>query len=80
MRVQLPLRALNIKKNEMKIDISYIETKHYDRKTIMQWFWWFERYTYVKGFKMRIFGWYINVRENNATEKLIKLAREKSRC
>lgn len=62
----------------MKIDISYIQTKHYNRKTIMQWVWWFERYTYVKGFKMRIFGWYINVREKHATEKLLAEARKQS--
>jgi hypothetical protein len=31
----------------------------------------FKRYKYVKGFIMRIFGVYINVRESNATDKLI---------
>lgn len=57
----------------MKIDVSYISTKYYDRKNIMQWVFMFKRYTAVKGFIMRIFGVYVNVRENNATEKLIKL-------
>lgn len=60
----------------MNIDVSYISTKWYDRSSIAQWMWWFERYRYIRGFKMRIFGVYINVRENNATEKLIKLAHE----
>jgi len=39
--------------------------------------WMFKRYTYVKGFIMRIFGVYINVREDYATEKLISLARNR---
>lgn len=60
----------------MKINISYISTKHYDRTNITQWVWMFKRYTYVKGFRMQIFGIYINVRENNATEKLIANARK----
>jgi len=57
----------------MKIDVSYISTKYYDRRNIIQWIFMFKRYTAVRGFIMRIFGIYINVRENNATEKLIKL-------
>lgn len=63
----------------MKIDVSYIGIKHYNRKTIIQWIWMFKRYTNVKGFIMRIFGVYINVRENDATEKLIKLFIESKR-
>jgi hypothetical protein len=61
----------------MKINVNYISIKHYDRTNITQWMWMFKRYTYVKGFTMRIFGIYINVRESNATEKLIKIARSK---
>ena len=61
----------------MKINISYISTKHYDRTNIIQWVWMFKRYTYVKGFIMRIFGIYINVRENNATEKMIEQFKKK---
>ena len=57
----------------MKINVSYISTKYYDRTNIIQWMFMFKRYTAVKGFIMRIFGLYVNVRENNATEKLIKL-------
>lgn len=60
----------------MKIDISYISTKHYDRTNIIQWMWMFKRYKHVKGFIMRVFGICINVRENNATEKLIAKARK----
>lgn len=59
----------------MKININYISIKHYDRTNIMQWVWWFDKYKYIKGFKIRLFGVYINVRENNATEKLIKISR-----
>ena len=58
----------------MKVNVSYISPKYYDRSNIIQWVWWFERYRYIKGFKMRIFGIYVNVREKNATAKLIKLA------
>lgn len=58
----------------MKINISYCSTKHYDRTNINQWFWMFKKYTFVKGFIMRICGVYFNVREKNATEKLIAIA------
>lgn len=60
----------------MEINISYIGTKHYDRTNIIQWVWMFKRYTYVKGFIMRVFGIYINVRENNAIEKLAAKAQK----
>lgn len=60
----------------MKINIDYISTKHYDRTNIVHWMFMFKRYTAVKGFIMRIFGIYINARENNSTEKLIKLFQE----
>ena len=52
----------------MKIDF-YINKPFAHR----HWFWMFKRYTHVQGFIMRIFGFYFNIRENNATEKLIKL-------
>ena len=52
----------------MKINV-YID-KPFAHK---HWFFMFKRYTAVKGFIMRICGVYFNVRENNATEKLIKL-------
>lgn len=55
----------------MKLNIKYISTKHYDRKNIIQWVWMFKKYSYIKGFILRIFGIYINVRESNAYEKII---------
>lgn len=61
----------------MKINSSYISTKNYDRTNIIQWVWMFRRYTYIKGFVMRIFGIYINVRENNAREKMIEQFKKK---
>jgi len=61
----------------MKKNISCISTKHYDRTNIIQWVWMFRRYTYVKGFVMRIFGININVRENNAREKMIEQFKKK---
>lgn len=71
------VRAPTIPNDEkMKIDISYISTRHYDRTNIVQWVFMFKRYTAVRGFIMRIFGCYFNIRENNAIEKLIKLFKE----
>ena len=55
--------------------ISYCSTKHYDKTNITQWVWMFKKYKNVKGFIMRIFGVYVNIRENNATEKLIEKAK-----
>ena len=66
-----------LKKNNMNINTSYISTKNYDRTNIIHWVWMFRRYTYVKGFVMRIFGIYINVRENNAREKMIEQFKKK---
>ena len=60
----------------MIINISYISTRYYDRTNIIQWIWMFKRYKYIKGFIMRIFGVYINVRENNAFNKLIEIGKE----
>ena len=59
----------------MKINVSYMSTKYYNKSNIIQWVWMFRKYKYVKGFVMRIFGVYINVRESNATEKLIEQGR-----
>jgi CRISPR/Cas system-associated protein endoribonuclease Cas2 len=56
----------------MKINVSYTSWKHYDRSSISQWMWMFKRYTLVRGFIMRVFGIYINVRESNAAEKMIR--------
>lgn len=56
----------------MKININYTNPEHYDRTNITQWVWMFKKYTYARGFIMRIFGVYINVVENNITEKLIE--------
>jgi len=62
----------------MKISINYCSTKHYDKNNIIQWIWSFRRYKYVKGFRFRIFGVYVNVRENNAFEKLIGIAQNEN--
>lgn len=67
---------MQTKIKNMKINISYCSTTYYDKTNITQWMWYFKRYENVKGFICRIFGIYINVRENNATEKLIKIATE----
>lgn len=61
---------------KMKINVNYISTSHYNRTNIGQWMWMFKRYAFARGFIVRIFGIYINVRENNATEKLIAKAQK----
>jgi hypothetical protein len=58
---------------KMKIDISYMHYKKYGNICGHYWFFMFKRYTFVKGFIVRIFGVYINFREKNAFEKLIKI-------
>ncbi len=55
----------------MKTSISFTPIKYYNWKNIDQWIWHFHTYKSIKGFILRIFGIYINVRENDATEKLI---------
>jgi hypothetical protein len=57
----------------MRINFNYTSIKHYDRTNIMQWVWMFKKYTFFRGFIMRIFGVYINVRGENM-KKLIKEA------
>ena len=65
----------------MKINIKYTERKYYRDAPdgYRQWRFHFHRYKYVRGFVMRIFGWYFNVRENNATVKLIEKFKEREK-
>lgn len=63
----------------MKINISYCKPYVSGIGLYKEWFFMFKRYTAVNGFIIRIFGVYFNVRENNATEKLIKLFKESKR-
>ena len=61
----------------MKVNVSFMSYGRYKKLCdgiYPEWFWMFRRYTYVRGFILRICGVYINVRERNATEKLIKFA------
>jgi len=59
----------------MKINVYYTKKIHYKDAPdgCRQWRFYFERYKFIKGFRMRIFGVYFNVREKNATAKLIKM-------
>lgn len=59
--------------NKMEINVNYTSTKYYDRTNIIQWIWYYKPYTHIRGFIVRIFGVYINVRENNASEKLMAI-------
>lgn len=57
----------------MKINIYFTSLKYYNLNDVDQWFWYFKRYTYINGFIVRFCGIYINCREHDATEKLIKI-------
>lgn len=63
----------------MKIDISFTSIKHYNWKNIHYWIWYFKTYKFVKAFIIRIFGVYINVREQSATQNLIAKGLKKFR-
>jgi hypothetical protein len=60
----------------MKVNVNYCSRKHYDWTNIVQWVWMFKKKKYTKGFIMRIFGVYLNVREDNATQKLIEYSKK----
>lgn len=65
----------------MKISVSYCSTKHYPKGTLGQWAFMYKKFTYVKGFILRLFGVYIHVIEPNATEKLIQIAiKQREQC
>jgi len=55
----------------MKVDINYISTKHFEIDKLGWWAFYFKRYTYIRGFNLRVFGVHFNIRETNATEKLL---------
>ena len=58
----------------MKIDISF--QSPFGIKYITQWMWMYKEYTACYGFIIRFFGIYINVRENDATYKIMEKAKE----
>lgn len=57
----------------MKIGVSYTKRIHYKdaQNGLKQWFFYFRKYQNIRGFIMRICGVYFNIRENNATQKLV---------
>lgn len=54
----------------MKISINYCSIMHYNKSTIIQWVYYFKKYTYIKGFIIRIFGLYINISLKKVGEKV----------
>lgn len=62
----------------MKINISYTSISHFNLSSVHWWVFMFKRYTYINGFIIRIFGVYINVREKDATDKLLKIAKQQT--
>ena len=55
----------------MKVNIDYISTKHFPISKLGWWLFYFNKYTFIKGFNLRILGFHFNIRENNGTEKMI---------
>ena len=53
----------------MKINIQYCPLALFDNKRY--WLFYTKRYSYVKGVIIRIFGFTFNIREKNATQKLM---------
>lgn len=63
----------------MKINISFTPYSKYKKlcgNVDFNWYFMYNKYKNVNGFICRIFGIYFNIRENNATEKLIKQFRD----
>jgi len=62
-------------KHDAKMD----ESKHKwsDWSCFKAWVYTFRKYTFVKGIIIRVFGVYVNIREKNATEKIIRIAHER---
>jgi len=60
----------------MKIDISFQNPSWFGFKYITQWVYMYKRYTVCYGFILRIFGIYINVRENDSTHKIMEKVKE----
>lgn len=58
----------------MKISIYYVRWGWFP-KSKKQWFFYYKPYTHVRGINIRFFGWHFNIRENNATEKIIQKVR-----
>ena len=61
----------------MKTDVSYTKRVYYKdaQDGLKQWIFYFRKYESIRGFIMRIFGVYFNVREKNARQKLIVKAK-----
>lgn len=59
---------------KIKINIYYMSYRKYGVYCGSQWFFYFKKYKNIKGFILRIFGIYINIRERDALKKLIALA------
>lgn len=60
----------------MKINVSFQKPFGSKINEIKQWIWMFKWYTACYGFITRIFGVYINVRENDATNKILEAIRK----
>jgi len=63
----------------MDVDIIFTTPWGYSFKDLKSWLFLYGKYKYIKGFKLRVVGFYINVREKNATEKLIAMAKAKQK-
>ena len=77
--ISLILGLIINKTKKMKVNINYCSIHNFGLSNIHWWVFMFKRYTYIKGFIVRILGVYINVRENNSTEKLLQIARQQNK-
>lgn len=59
----------------MKVTVKFVNTSQYKDGHMKAWFFGYKAYTFIKGFTMMICGIHFNVRESNATEKLIAIGK-----
>ena len=56
---------------EYRISFNYIEKSKF--RNLLQWAFSYSSYRFLSGFKLRIFGLHINIREYDSLKKLIKV-------
>lgn len=61
----------------MSVTVTYVKKKLYEGENLKYWRWYFRKFVFIRGFQIRIFGVHVKVTESNATNKLIKIWREK---
>jgi hypothetical protein len=57
----------------MSVSVTYVKKKLYEGQSLKYWRWYFKKFTFIRGFQIRLFGVHVKVTESNATNKLIKM-------